>query len=146
MGWQVALQTGTLLGIANLNSSVKEQTDYITHELQQIQKTNIDGFKDIESAVNSLEYTLISGFEDIKWFLGSIDDKLAKIIGLIEFPKATESTEQYLFGLELFRQGFYDKAIKSFQNSIDKNPLNLNANVGLYLYNKSLKKRKIIRF
>ena len=141
MGWQVALQTGTLLGIANLYSSLKEQTDYITHELQQIQKTNIDGFKDIESAVNSLEYTLISGFEDIKWFLGSIDDKLAKIIGLIEFPKATESTEQYLFGLELFRQGFYDKAIKSFQNSIDKNPLNLNANVGLYLCIKSLKKK-----
>lgn len=142
MGWQVALQTGTLVGIASLNSAVKEQANYITSELKQIQEINIDGFRDIESAVNSLEYSLISGFEDIKWFLGSIDDKLAKIIGLIEFPKATESTEQYLFGLELFKQGFYDKAIKSFQNSIDKNPFNLNANVGLYLCNKSLKKKK----
>ena len=141
MGWQVALQAGTLVGIANLNSSVKEQTKFITTELKQIQEINIDGFRDIESAVNSLEYSLISGFEDLKWLLGSIDDKLAKIIGLIEFPKATESTEQYLFGLELFRQGFYDKAIKSFQNSIDKNPFNLNANVGLYLCIKSLNKK-----
>ena len=140
MGWQIALQTGTLLSIGNLNSSVKKQTNYITEELKQIQEVNIDRFEDIESAINSLEYSLISGFEDLKWFLGSTDDNLAKIIGLIEFPKSTESTEQYIFGLELFRKGFYDKAFKSFKNSIDKNPLNLNANIGLYLSKKSLKK------
>ncbi|MDC1063909.1 hypothetical protein OAQ16_05690, partial [Flavobacteriales bacterium] len=127
MGWQVALQAGTLLSIGSLNSTVKKQTDLITSELTQIQDINIDGFASIEDALNSLESSLIAGFEDLKWFLGSIDDKLAKLIGLVEFPKSTESTEQYLFGLELFKQEYYKKSITSFSSAIDKNPLNLNA-------------------
>ena len=133
MGWQVGLQAGTLMAISGLNSTVKNQTEIITNELQDIKDSNIEGFKDIESALNSLEFSLISGFEDLKWFLGSIDDKLAKIIGLVEFPKSTESTEQYLFGMELYKQKYFDKAIISFNSSIEKNPVNLNAKVGLYL-------------
>ena len=118
MGWQVALQAGTLLSIGSLNSTVKKQTDLITSELTQIQDINIDGFASIEDALNSLESSLIAGFEDLKWFLGSIDDKLAKLIGLVEFPKSTESTEQYLFGLELFKQEYYKKSINTIEEKL----------------------------
>ncbi|MBT3463513.1 hypothetical protein HOK76_00035 [archaeon] len=145
MGWQVALQAGTLLSIGSLNSTVKKQTDLITSELTQIQDINIDGFASIEDALNSLESSLIAGFEDLKWFLGSIDDKLAKLIGLVEFPKSTESTEQYLFGLELFKQEYYKKSITSFSSAIDKNPLNLNAKVGLYLAKKASDKKEDLK-
>jgi len=133
MGWQIAAQVGTLLAISGLNSSVREQTEYITAELNEIKNVNVEGFNDVTSAINSLEASLLSGFEDIKWFLGSIDDKLARLIGLVEYPKSTESTEQYKFGFELYKQKMYDKAIISFNNSISNNPLNLNAKVGLYL-------------
>ena len=145
MGWQVALQAGTLLSIGNLNSTVKKQTELITNELTQIKDINIDGFASIEDALNSLESSLISGFEDLKWFLGSIDDKLAKLIGLVEFPKSTESTEQYLFGLELFKQEYYKKSINSFSSAIEKNPLNLNAKVGLYLAKKATDKKEDLK-
>ena len=145
MGWQVALQAGTLLSIGNLNSTVKEQTQLISDELKNIQDINIDGFASIEDALNSLESSLISGFEDLKWFLGSIDDKLAKLVGLVEFPKSTESTEQYLFGLELFKQEYYKKSIISFKSAIEKNPLNLNAKVGLYLAKKSIEKKEDLK-
>ena len=37
MGWQVGLQAGTLLAIGNLNSSVQNQTEIISSELQKIQ-------------------------------------------------------------------------------------------------------------
>ena len=84
MGWQVGLQLGTLLAIGSLNSSVKNQTKMICRELEGIRDVNIEGFQNIESALNSLESSLLAGFEDLKWFLGSIDDKLAKIIGLVE--------------------------------------------------------------
>ena len=68
MGWQVGLQAGTLLAIGNLNSSVQNQTEIISSELQDIKSVNIEGFQDIETALNSLESSLISGFEDLKWF------------------------------------------------------------------------------
>ena len=142
MGWQVGLQAGTLLAIGNLNSSVQNQTEIISSELQNIQNINIDGFQNIETALNSLESSLISGFEDLKWFLGSIDDKLARIIGLVEFPKSTASTEQYIFGMELFKQEYYEKSIVSFTAAIEKNPLNLNAKVGLYLALKEKDKKE----
>jgi len=93
MGWQVALQAGTLLSIGSLNSSVKKQTDLITSELTQIQDINIDGFASIEDALNSLESSLIAGFEDLKWFLGSIDVESSVDCVLRRCPKSTESTE-----------------------------------------------------
>tara|TARA_B100000780_G_scaffold252016_1_gene198921 strand:- start:743 stop:2314 length:1572 start_codon:yes stop_codon:yes gene_type:complete len=142
MGWQVGLQAGTLLAIGNLNSSVQNQTEIISSELQDIKSVNIEGFQDVETALNSLESSLISGFEDLKWFLGSIDDKLARIIGLVEFPKSTESSEQYLFGMELFKQKYFEKAIVSFNSAVEKNPLNLNAKVGLYLATKERDKKE----
>ena len=133
MGWQIGLQAGTLLAIGGLNSSVKKQTEIISNELENIRDVNIEGFQNIESALNSLESSLIAGFEDLKWFLGSIDDKLARIIGLVEFPKSAASSEQYIFGMELFKQEYFEKSITSFNAAIEKNPLNLNAKVGLYL-------------
>tara|TARA_B100000795_G_scaffold10948_2_gene7671 strand:+ start:265 stop:1845 length:1581 start_codon:yes stop_codon:yes gene_type:complete len=142
MGWQVGLQAGTLLAIGNLNSSVQNQTEIISSELQNIQDVNIDGFQNIETALNSLESSLIAGFEDLKWFLGSIDDKLARIIGLVEFPKSTASSEQYIFGMELFKQEYYEKSIISFNSAIEKNPLNLNAKIGLYLALKEKDKKE----
>ena len=142
MGWQVGLQAGTLLAIGGLNSSVQNQTEIISSELQKIQDVNIDGFQNIETALNSLESSLIAGFEDLKWFLASIDDKLARIIGLVEFPKSTASSEQYIFGMELFKQKYYAKSIVSFNASIEKNPLNLNAKVGLYLALKAKDKKE----
>ena len=114
MGWQVGLQAGTLLAIAGLNSSVKNQTKIISEELENIRDVNIEGFQNIETALTSLEASLITGFEDLKWFLGSIDDKLAKIIGLVEFPKSTASAEQYVFGMELYKQEYFEKSIKVY--------------------------------
>ena len=55
---------------------------------------------------------------------------------------ATESTEQFKIGMELYKQEFYDKALKCFEASVEKNPLNLNAKVGLYLTRKQLKTKK----
>ena len=133
MGWQVGLQAATLLAVGGVSSSVRDQTEVIRDSLTTLQDETIEGFNSVTDAINSLEATLLTGIEDIKWYLGSIDDKLGKLIGLIEYPMATESTEQFKIGMELYKQEFYDKALKCFEASVDKNPLNLNAKVGLYL-------------
>ena len=84
---------------------------------------------------------MISGLEEIKWYLGSIDDKLGKIVGLIEYSNATESSEQFKIGMELFIQEFYDKVASSFNKSFEANPLNINALVGIYLTDKKKDKK-----
>ena len=142
MGWQVGLQAATLLAVGGVSSSVRDQTEVIRDSLTTLQDETIEGFNSVTDAINSLEATLLTGIEDIKWYLGSIDDKLGKLIGLIEYPMATESTEQFKIGMELYKQEFYDKALKCFEASVDKNPLNLNAKVGLYLTRKQLKTKK----
>ena len=142
MGWQVGLQAATLLAVGGVSSSVRDQTEMIRDSLTTLQDETIEGFNSVTDAINSLEATLLTGIEDIKWYLGSIDDKLGKLIGLIEYPMATESTEQFKIGMELYKQEFYDKALKCFEASVDKNPLNLNAKVGLYLTRKQLKTKK----
>ena len=110
--------------------------------MDALKNETIEGFSSVSEAINSLEASLISGIEDIKWFLGSIDNKLGKLVGLIEFSRATESTEQFKIGMELYKQEFYDKAKKCFEQSLEKNPLNLNAKAGLFLTLKELKKKK----
>ena len=142
MGWQVGLQAATLLAVGGVSGSVRDQTEVIRDSLETLQNETIEGFSSVNDAINSLEASLISGIEDIKWYLGSIDDKLGKLIGLIEYPQATESTEQFKIGMELYKQEFYIKALKCFESSVDKNPLNLNAKTGLYLTRKQLKKIK----
>ena len=142
MGWQVGLQAATLLAVGGVSGSVRDQTEIIRDSLDSLQTETIEGFSSVNDAINSLEASLISGIEDIKWYLGSIDDKLGKLIGLIEYPQATESTEQFKIGMELYKQEFYIKALKCFESSVDKNPLNLNAKTGLYLTRKQLKKNK----
>jgi len=142
MGWQVGLQAATLLAVGGVSGSVRDQTEVIRDSLETLQNETIEGFSSVNDAINSLEASLISGIEDIKWYLGSIDDKLGKLIGLIEYPQATESTEQFKIGMELYKQEFYIKALKYFESSVDKNPLNLNAKTGLYLTRKQLKKIK----
>ena len=142
MGWQVGLQAATLLAVGGVSSSVRDQTEVIRDSLTTLQDETIEGFNSVTDAINSLEATLLTGIEDIKWYLGSIDYKLGKLIGLIEYPMATESTEQFKIGMELYKQEFYDKALKCFEASVDKNPLNLNAKVGLYLTRKQLKTKK----
>ncbi len=142
MGWQVGLQAATLLAVGGVSSSVRDQTEVIRGSLESLQADTIEGFASVTEAINSLEASLLTGIEDIKWYLGSIDDKLGKLIGLIEFPMATESTEQFRIGMELYRQEFYKKALKCFEASVDKNPLNLNALTGLYLTRKQLKTKK----
>ena len=62
--------------------------------------------------------------------LGSIDNKLGKIIGLIEYPRATQSTEQFKIGMELYKQEFYDKALNCFEQSVEKNPLTSTLRLG----------------
>ena len=142
MGWQVGLQAATLLAVGGVSSSVRDQTEVIRGSLESLQDETIAGFTSVTDAINSLEASLLTGIEDIKWYLGSIDDKLGKLIGLIEFPMATESTEQFRIGMELYKQEFYKKALKCFEASVDKNPLNLNAKTGLYLTRKQLKTKK----
>tara|TARA_B110000967_G_scaffold89082_1_gene91669 strand:+ start:738 stop:2081 length:1344 start_codon:yes stop_codon:yes gene_type:complete len=142
MGWQVGLQAATLLAVGGVSGSVRDQTEVIRDSLETLQNETIEGFSSVNDAINSLEASLISGIEDIKWYLGSIDDKLGKLIGLIEYPQATESTEQFKIGMELYKQEFYIKALKYFESSVDKNPLNLNAKTGLYLTRKQLNKIK----
>lgn len=137
MGWQLGLQTATLVSIGNLNSSVKDQTEIIGSKIDDFKNDTIDKLEDIESSINSLEISLIRGIEEIKWVLGSIDTKLSRLIGLIEFSNATESSEKFKIGFELYKQGFYEKSLKSFENSIDSNPLNLNAILGIYLCKKA---------
>ena len=141
MGWQVGLQAATLLAVGGVNSQIKNQTDILGDKLKDLKEETIEGFASVTDAVYSLEASLMTGIEDIKWFLGAIDDKLGKIIGLIEYSQATQSTEQFKIGMELYKQGFYDKAIKCFEQSVEKNPLNLNAKAGLFLTKKQLKKK-----
>ena len=117
MGWQVGLQAATLFAVGGVHSQIKEQTDYLGNCLNELQENTIEGFSSVVNAVNSLEASLISGLEEIKWYLGSIDDKLGKIVGLIEYSNATESSEQFKIGMELFKQEFYDKAASSFNKS-----------------------------
>ena len=83
MGWQVGLQTATLLAVGSVNNQIKEQTDIIGEKLVSFNDNTIEGFNNVTEAINSLEASLMTGLEDIKWFLGSIDDKLGKIIGLL---------------------------------------------------------------
>ena len=142
MGWQVGLQAATLLAVGGVNGQIKEQTTVLAENLDALKNETIEGFSSVSEAINSLEASLISGIEDIKWFLGSIDNKLGKLVGLIEFSRATESTEQFKIGMELYKQEFYDKAKKCFEQSLEKNPLNLNAKAGLFLTLKELKKKK----
>ena len=132
MGWQVGLQAATLFAVGGVNSQIKSQTDILGDKLKDLKDETIEGFASVTDALYSLEASLMTGIEDIKWFLGSIDDKLGKIIGLIEYPRATQSTEQFKIGMELYKQEFYDKALKCFEQSVEKNPLNLNAKAGLF--------------
>jgi len=138
MGWQVGLQAATLFAIGATNNNIQRQTEIIGEKLDYLQNVTIEGFNDLTQAVNSLESTLISGIEDLKWILGSIDDKLGKIIGLIQYSGATESSEQFKIGLELYRQEFFEKSIINFNRAIESNPLNLNAKCGLYLAQKKI--------
>ena len=142
MGWQVGLQAATLAAVGGVNSQIQEQTTVLAENLDALKNETIEGFSSVSEAINSLEASLISGIEDIKWFLGSIDNKLGKLVGLIEFSRATESTEQFKIGMELYKQEFYDKAKKCFEQSLEKNPLNLNAKAGLFLTLKELNKKK----
>ncbi len=141
MGWQLGLQTATLFAVGATNASIKKQTEILGNKLDSLQKKTIEGFQNITDALNSLECTLISGIEDVKWMLGSIDDKLGKIIGLIQYSSATESTEQFKIGMELYKQEFYKKSIINFNSAIEKNPLNLNAICGLFLAKKHVEKK-----
>jgi len=141
MGWQVGLQAATLFAVGGVHSQIKEQTDYLGNCLNELQENTIEGFSSVVNAVNSLEASLISGLEEIKWYLGSIDDKLGKIVGLIEYSNATESSEQFKIGMELFKQEFYDKAASSFNKSLEANPLNINALLGIYLTDKKKDKK-----
>ena len=120
MGWQVGLQAATLLAVGGVNSQIKNQTDILGDKLKDLKNETIEGFASVTDALYSLEASLITGIEDIKWFLGSIDNKLGKIIGLIEYPRATQSTEQFKIGMELYKQEFYDKALNCFEQSVEK--------------------------
>ena len=142
MGWQIGLQAATLAAVGSINSSISEQTQVLEEKLISLEKVTIEGFESVSEAINSLESSLINGIEEIKWFLGSIDDKLGKIIGLIEYSRATESSEQFKIGMELYKQELYQKALKCFEASVEKNPLNLNAKAGFFLTKKHLKKLK----
>ena len=141
MGWQIGLQTATLLAVGATNSSIKKQTQILGDKLDSLQRETIEGFQNVTEAINSLECTLIAGIEDLKWMLGSIDDKLGKIIGLIQYSSATESSEQFKIGMELYKQEFYKKSISNFNSAIEKNPLNLNAKCGLFLAKKRVDKK-----
>ena len=141
MGWQVGLQTATLLAIGATNANIKKQTQIIGDKLDSLERETIQGFTDVTEAINSLECTLITGIEDLKWMLGSIDDKLGKIIGLIQYSSATESTEQFKIGMELYKQEFYKKSVSNFNLAVEKNPLNLNAKCGLFLAKKHVDKK-----
>ena len=141
MGWQVGLQTATLLAVGATNASIKKQTQILGDKLDSLQKETIEGFQNVTEAINSLECTLIAGIEDLKWMLGSIDNKLGKIIGLIQYSSATESSEQFKIGMELYKQEFYKKSISNFNSAIEKNPLNLNAKCGLFLAKKHVDKK-----
>ena len=141
MGWQIGLQTATLLAVGATNASIKKQTQILGDKLDALQRETIEGFQNVTDAINSLECTLIAGIEDVKWMLGSIDDKLGKIIGLIQYSSATESTEQFKIGMELYKQEFYKKSILNFNSAIEKNPLNLNAKCGLFLAKKHVEKK-----
>lgn len=133
MGWQVGLQVATLFAIGGLNSSIKEECGIIAEEIKTLSENTAKGLDNVKDAVQSLEASLIFGIEELKWILGSIDDKLQAIIGLIQFPKSTESNEKYLIGYELFKTECYTDAIKQFDEAIKLSPLNLNARIGLYL-------------
>jgi len=133
MGWQVGLQTATLFAIGGLNSSLKEECGIIAEEVKKLGDNTSKGFDNLQNAVQSLETSLIYGIEELKWILGSIDDKLKAIIGLIQFPKSTESNEKYLMGYELYKSEYYKEALEQFEYAINLSPLNLNARIGLYL-------------
>jgi tetratricopeptide (TPR) repeat protein len=131
MGWQVGLQTATLFAIGGLNSSIREECSIIAEDVKKLSDKTIKGLDNVQDAVQSLETSLIYGIEELKWILGSIDDKLKIIIGLIQFPKSTESNEKYLMGYELYKSEYYKEAIEQFENAVKLSPLNLNARVGL---------------
>ncbi len=133
MGWQVGLQTATLFAIGGINTAIKEECGIISSEIMSLSEKTSKGLDNVKDAVQSLEASLIYGIEEIKWLLGSIDDKLKLIIGLIQFPSSTESNEKYLIGYELFKAEYYNEAIEQFDIAIKLSPLNLNARVGLYL-------------
>jgi tetratricopeptide (TPR) repeat protein len=133
IGWQVGLQTATLFAIGGVNSSIREECGLIAEDVKKLSDNTIKGLNSVQDAVQSLETSLIYGIEELKWILGSIDDELKIIIGLIQFPKSTESNEKYLMGYELYKSEYYEEAIKQFENAVKLSPLNLNARVGLYL-------------
>lgn len=140
MNWQLGIQAVSLLAIGELNSSISKQTQIINHSIKSLEETTINGFENIEDVLNSIETSLIKGIEDIKWFLGSIDSKLGKLIGLIEYSNATESSENFTLGMELYKQSFYKQSLEFFNKSIKSNPLNLNSMIGIYLCKKSINK------
>lgn len=140
MNWQLGIQAVSLLAIGELNSSISKQSQIINHSIKSLEETTINGFENIEDVLNSIETSLIKGIEDIKWFLGSIDSKLGKLIGLIEYSNATESSENFTLGMELYKQSFYKQSLEFFNKSIKSNPLNLNSMIGIYLCKKSINK------
>ena len=142
MGWQLALQGTTVMAIGGLNTTIKNECENIAEELAQIKDVNVDGFANVESAIQSLESSLINGIEELKWRLGSMDNKLGKLIGLVEFPNQTAAEEQFGIGSAMFRQGqeFHEDALKCFNKAIDLHPLILRAMVGKYLCEKNIHK------
>ena len=138
MGWQLALQGTTVLAIGGLNKTIKDECESIADELTNLQDINVEGFANVEDAIRSLESSLINGIEELKWQLCSIDNKLGKLIGLVEFPNQTAAEEQFVIGSAMFRQEFYEDALKHFNKAIDLHPLILRAMVGKYLCEKKI--------
>ena len=139
MGWQLAAQATTVMAIGGLNTAIREECQNISDELTNLQDVNVEGFANVEDAIRSLESSLINGIEELKWQLSCIDNKLGKLIGLVEFPNQTAAEEQFAIGSQMYRQEYYDDALKCFNKAIDLHPLVLRAMVGKYLCEKKIK-------
>ena len=58
MGWQVGLQTATLLAIGATNANIKKQTQIIGDKLDSLERETIQGFTDVTEAINSLDFAI----------------------------------------------------------------------------------------
>jgi len=133
LGWQLAGQALTVVALGSVNNSLAKYSESISKELNALKDSADLGFKKIEDALSSLEINLINELEEVKWVLGSIDDKLRVLIGLVEYPAATKSEELYQQAIQLYSIDKIDDAIRLLKKSLEQNQLNVNAYIGLAL-------------
>jgi len=147
-GWIIAAQVATVASIVHQTKVTTDALKLVNNTLLSIQDNIQNGFKTLESSIESLEINLLENLNEIKWYLFNVDKKLDELIKLVKFSGATKSAEFNKQGFILYKINQNNEAIGQFKKSLQENPLNIEAYINLGFVNLRLDniKESILNF